>query len=154
MIYRTGSANRRECDIEIKHHVNPATGKPQTFPKKVCKGCLEEFQVLAPSHLYCSQSCAEVAHTDKELKRKYNISFETAVCMFEAQEGRCAICGERGFRINPNSTFLLCIDHCHDTGKVRGMLCHNCNRALGLLQENIESLKASIKYLESATTIS
>lgn len=47
----------------------------------------------------------------------------------------------------------LVVDHCHDTGIVRGLLCHNCNRALGLFKDKIEVLKNAIKYLEGATTI-
>ena len=47
----------------------------------------------------------------------------------------------------------LVVDHCHATGTVRGLLCHNCNRALGLLHDNTEVLLNAIKYLEGATTI-
>ena len=47
----------------------------------------------------------------------------------------------------------LVVDHCHATGKVRGLLCHNCNRALGLLKDKISVLKNAIQYLEGATTI-
>lgn len=41
----------------------------------------------------------------------------------------------------------LCLDHCHDTGRIRGVLCSNCNTALGLVHENIETLRNLIKYV-------
>jgi hypothetical protein len=47
----------------------------------------------------------------------------------------------------------LVVDHCHTGGQVRGLLCHNCNRALGLLQDSVPALKAAVKYLQGATTI-
>ena len=40
------------------------------------------------------------------------------------------------------------IDHCHDTGKIRGVLCNECNRGLGLLKDNKEILSNAIKYLD------
>ena len=41
-----------------------------------------------------------------------------------------------------------CIDHCHKTGKIRGLLCDTCNRALGLFKDDIQMLKNSVAYLE------
>jgi hypothetical protein len=48
----------------------------------------------------------------------------------------------------------LVVDHCHSSGEVRGLLCHNCNRALGLLKDSVDSLMRAARYLEGATTIS
>jgi len=45
----------------------------------------------------------------------------------------------------------LVVDHCHSTGKIRGLLCHNCNRALGLMQDNVETLQNAIDYLKTDT---
>lgn len=46
----------------------------------------------------------------------------------------------------------LVVDHCHDTGKIRGLLCHNCNRALGLLKDSVHTLESAIDYLEKTGT--
>jgi len=50
-------------------------------------------------------------------------------------------------------TSKLVVDHDHKTGDIRGMLCHNCNRALGLFKDSVVNLKSAIEYLEGATTI-
>lgn len=54
----------------------------------------------------------------------------------------CAACGAEGPKVR------LCIDHCHTTNKVRGLLCHQCNTALGLLQDNIDRVRQLEEYLE------
>ena len=75
-----------------------------------------------------------------ELKRKYNISLEEYNIILKNQNGCCAIC---------NMNKSLVVDHNHNTGKFRGLLCNNCITALGLLFDNIDYLKSSIKYLEN-----
>ncbi len=59
--------------------------------------------------------------------------------LFEVQHGKCAICNK--------TKKLLHVDHCHETGKVRGLLCYNCNNGLGRFKDNIEFLKTAINYL-------
>jgi len=78
------------------------------------------------------------------LLRRYGISQEQFVDLFEAQDGACAICGtsEPGGRRN-----TLHIDHCHDTGKVRGLLCNPCNLMLGLAKDNPAALTRAADYL-------
>lgn len=117
------------------------------FKRKPCKECAVEFQPIAPSHMCCSQTCQDLAFTRAYLRRNYNLTPEDWEAMFENQNHLCAICHKEGFKIDPASKNLLVVDHCHNTGKVRGLLCHNCNRALGLLQDDVESLKRAIDYL-------
>ena len=63
--------------------------------------------------------------------------------MHEEQAGRCAICARM---LGPGRHTN--VDHCHTTGKVRGLLCHKCNNGLGRFEDSIDSLKAAIQYLE------
>ncbi|MBM3661163.1 MAG: hypothetical protein FJW95_16895 [Actinobacteria bacterium] len=65
--------------------------------------------------------------------------------MLEAQGGGCAICG----RPEPEGGSLH-VDHDHETGAVRGLLCFRCNGALGNLDENVERLADAIAYLDAA----
>ena len=77
------------------------------------------------------------------LKRLYGITVEEYDAMLERQGGVCAICaGEetRGQR--------LAVDHCHATGKVRGLLCFSCNTTLGKFNDSQELLARAIKYLQ------
>lgn len=63
--------------------------------------------------------------------------------LLEAQGGVCAICG-----IPPTPKRALCVDHCHSTGKVRGLLCTKCNRTLGQYGDNPVLLRRMAQYLE------
>lgn len=72
--------------------------------------------------------------------RKYGITPEDYDQMFEVQQGLCAICAEA-------SDLRLHIDHDHETGKVRGLLCARCNPALGAFRDSPVLLQAAIDYL-------
>jgi hypothetical protein len=68
--------------------------------------------------------------------------------MLKKQNGVCAICGNKEIRKNNKGEIrALSVDHNHKTGKVRALLCGNCNQTLGIFNENIDVLKKMIKYL-------
>lgn len=79
------------------------------------------------------------------LKRRYSITVEDYSRMLAEQGGGCAICKSSDPK---NGKKNLCVDHCHSTGRVRGLLCGPCNRALGCFYDDISSLKRAISYLE------
>ena len=78
------------------------------------------------------------------LKRVYGITIDDYNDMFIEQGGSCAICGthQKEFK------FCLSVDHCHSTGKIRGLLCHRCNGGLGNFNDNPEILQNALKYLK------
>ena len=123
------------------------------FKEKACKECLTFFTPTAPSNLYCGDYCALVVKNRKMLATHYGITLEEWQSMYDKQRGMCYICRGIGFHMKECESCPLVIDHCHDTGLVRGLLCHNCNRALGLLQDDVSALHRAIEYLEGATTI-
>jgi Recombination endonuclease VII len=84
----------------------------------------------------------EIGHKSY-LKRTYGLTSEQYKGMLAAQNGVCAICEEKC-----NMNMNLCVDHDHITGKIRGLLCNSCNRALGLFKDKIKSLRAAAEYLE------
>lgn len=65
------------------------------------------------------------------LKRNFGITIDQFNKMFSAQGGCCLICGRHASEFKKS----LAVDHCHKTGKIRGLLCHHCNTAIGLLQD-------------------
>jgi len=77
----------------------------------------------------------------KSLMRFYKMTPEQYKELFERQEGKCAIC-----KIKPERK--LVVDHCHSTGKVRGLLCGKCNLGIGYLKDSIDFLSNAIKYLQ------
>ena len=76
------------------------------------------------------------------LQNSYGITTRDVESMRVEQDYKCKICGD------DESGRGLFVDHCHDTGAVRGLLCHTCNAGLGMAKDNIEILKSMIKYLE------
>lgn len=81
---------------------------------------------------------------DCYLKHKYSITLDDYNQMMSDQNGQCKICS----RDISNGGKSVHVDHCHDSGKVRGLLCDKCNRGLGYFDENSEWLKKAAKYLE------
>lgn len=76
------------------------------------------------------------------LQRNYGISSITYAKMLEEQNGLCAICQGECVRQT------LSVDHNHDTGKVRGLLCDRCNRGLGYFKDDPQLIEAAINYLK------
>ncbi|WP_422649574.1 endonuclease VII domain-containing protein [Cupriavidus sp. H18C1] len=80
--------------------------------------------------------------------RSYGIDYDRYISLLNEQGHVCALCGGEGFLMKGCHRVKLVVDHCHQTGRVRGLLCHNCNRALGLLQDDPAILRAAIDYLK------
>lgn len=81
------------------------------------------------------------------LKAIYGITLAEYNQLLEAQGGVCAICGRPERRVKFGKVMPLHIDHCHEARRVRGLLCHACNSAIGLLGEDPERLGKAIGYL-------
>lgn len=77
------------------------------------------------------------------LRRDYGIRIEDYESMLEAQNFSCAICKQNFTTF----TRLLSVDHCHNTGKIRGLLCRNCNTSIGLFQESETIILSALEYL-------
>ena len=81
---------------------------------------------------------------NKHLKATYNITRQEYMEMYTAQGGACAICSKHQTEFNKR----LSVDHCHNTGRIRALLCTHCNSMLGDAKDKIELLQAAITYLE------
>jgi len=83
---------------------------------------------------------------NRHLKRKYGLSAETYNNLLASQNGGCAICGAT----ECSSGAALAVDHCHRTGKVRGILCRDCNTTLGKFNDDRNRFFKAIEYLDRA----
>jgi hypothetical protein len=81
------------------------------------------------------------------LKTKYGITLEEYDQMLKAQNGKCAICGTR--KSGNKQTNRLAVDHDHETGFIRGLLCSACNSGLGNFKDKTQFLAKAILYLET-----
>lgn len=101
-----------------------------------CKECVRAY---AAEHRLRPKS------RNDRFKLQYGITLEEAEDLYHKQEGKCAICGE--FKGSLSKSAGLYIDHDHESGKVRGLLCNSCNVALGLMKDNPDLLKKAQFYL-------
>ena len=80
------------------------------------------------------------------LRKNYGITEADYMEMYLKQDGVCAIC-KKSSKLKSSR---LAVDHCHKTGKVRGLLCGQCNAGMGFLQDDIELLCRAIEYLKES----
>lgn len=86
------------------------------------------------------------------VKRKFGLEKEQFEEISKTQNNLCAICKNPEkimYRITRKRTEFLCVDHCHSTMKIRGLLCRSCNAGLGNFKDSLELLEAAITYLNS-----
>lgn len=89
-------------------------------------------------------------HRRYELKKKYGLTIDDYDRVYQEQGGRCAICGDQKAASTTGAgrgQDCLVIDHCHTSGAFRGLLCHNCNKVLGLMRDDPARLRAAAEYL-------
>jgi Recombination endonuclease VII len=85
----------------------------------------------------------------EQIKRKFNIDKQDYIKILEGQKYKCPIC-KIDLKLTANSLAFTCavVDHCHETSKVRGILCKRCNLLLGHANDSIDRLKGAIAYLK------
>ena len=128
---------------------------------KVCCTCkedkpLEEFSFLRGKPYARCKACdrerkkkerklRDHSQTDRKywLKKAYGLAPDDYIKLFDTAKGRCEICGIHQAELN----YHLVVDHCHKTGKIRGLLCKRCNSAIGLLDEDQARLDKCKEYL-------
>lgn len=150
------SYNRaRNCNFDYRPHSTPKTCSrcsrelsADEFPisRKVkggrsswCKDCHAEYA----AHKWRSDPKYIARLRNSQYRRKFGITLEQYEAMLVDQGGTCYVCKQ------PPNGRRLAVDHCHRTGRIRRLLCIECNRALGAVEDDPERLLALACYLES-----
>lgn len=84
-----------------------------------------------------------------ELRSKYNLSLEEYQALLDKQNGVCAICKTTNWGTRNGKAIAPSVDHCHKTGKVRGILCLRCNKSIGAFGDDIALLEVALTYLRN-----
>lgn len=132
------------------------------FQPRRCARCREKFTPIykvGSGYSYCGDcrsknrkkewanptSRARIALINKHSHRKrlYGLTVEAFEQMVANQNGKCPIC------LKNLSDLKIAVDHCHKTGKIRGVLCHRCNRGIGLFEDDSSQLSRAVSYLNT-----
>jgi len=112
---------------------------------RMCFECRNTYnQVKSKKFRTSNRDAALQIQRKSWLKRAYGVSPEQYNELFVDQAGCCAICGLHQAVLEKK----LCVDHDHDTGEVRGLLCSACNRGLGMFRDSEDLLNQAEKYLK------
>lgn len=138
----------RKCLIEqplSEFHVN---NRGYNTPCRTCES--KRYYAKRESRL---KARADYVKRNKEKisiqKNRAGASIEEFNALFVAQNGCCKICNVHQSKM----TRRISVDHCHETGKIRGLLCDKCNVAIGMLKDNISLLESAILYLKKAKEV-
>jgi hypothetical protein len=128
-----------------------AAGRKSSAKRRAARTEEGRAEALAYGRAYYRANY-ETRFLGRGFQKRYGITIEDFRRMWDAQDGKCAVCQvafpplARGDRSGDRAV----VDHDHSTGAVRGLLHSNCNKALGMLGDNISSLEGAIRYLNEA----
>jgi hypothetical protein len=135
--------NRTKLLVGQKEYASKNKEKIQTSRKQHYMENIEKNREYAKEYYYRNRDKMLKLNIDYQFKKRYGISLVDYNEMVEHQEGKCLICGTHKSSLDRSLT----VDHDHATGKVRGLLCYNCNLVLGNAKDNVNTLQKAIEYL-------
>lgn len=133
-----------KCKLELAEERFGKNSKSKDGLNYMCKSCMNQA-----SKDYHKNNPAKGRHSPQAkenkkwatIKRKYGITKEQHAALFAKQGNVCAICG--------NVPRKICVDHDHITDQVRGLLCLDCNLAVGLMKDKPEWVQQMVHYLQN-----
>ncbi len=131
-----------KCKIEkLEHEYHNYSFSPDRL-QYACKDC-QRKAALAYRRRHPER--ARLKDRRSHYKSKYGLTIPEYEGMFDSRSGLCDICHKAETKIHPNSKKLtpLVVDHNHDTGAIRGLLCNSCNRGLGYLRDSASILASA-----------
>lgn len=117
---------------------------------RTCRNCNEDNLINNSNQVNCT-ACINKYGKDRLMWiwKRYKITAKGVEILYNKQKGKCAICHkEVTIEKGSNPEEQACIDHDHSTGKIRGILCRKCNRALGQLGDSLETINGVVLYLK------
>ncbi len=146
---RKDSEDGLRCDC--KQCRKDKNTKKSDRPNRRCSTCKElkpntseHFHTLNNESGASTRSLCKVCHSKYQksykLMKHYGLTLEQYTKMIEDQHNCCSICEKKFDK--------LVVDHCHTTGKVRALLCNDCNTGLGMFKENKSTMLNAIKYID------
>ena len=165
---RKGICGVEDCDkphhakgMCENHYAKSRRDRGGTYTCSNCGKVFDTDRKRWTDNVYCSQQCkAGFRHGTPELsmisrrynfKKKFGLTIEGYEAMRNSQDARCALCGtnEPNGRVSKHTDeYWLHVDHDHETGQVRSLLCANCNTALGKMNDDPHLLRAAADYLD------
>lgn len=147
----TGLSKRKVLKVLVESGVHKISFKKVRDGFAVCTKCNRSLALeMFPNYTYSQYQCKDCYN---ELNHKYQIkklgcSVEQYEDLLKKQGGSCAICKKSVGHISCHGVRAkLSVDHNHETGKIRGLLCGKCNRGLGWFSDSIKTLYSAIRYL-------
>lgn len=131
----------------FERHTKRNKTKSVTYLRNRCKSC-REGKIVVPRQDKNSWGLTYNTYEYDRARlvlRNYGLTSEEYKELQSKQDGKCDICK---VEMTTEGGTRECVDHCHTTGKVRGLLCGRCNSGIGFLMDDIENLNAAIVYLE------
>ena len=115
--------------------------------EKICIVCGTSDGEFHGRLTWC-KDCHAVKQRDSHLKRNYGIDLAEYNELLAKQGGVCAICSNAEVVQIGRRPTSLSVDHCHETGRIRGLLCSTCNKGIGCLGDTPEGLELALNYLK------
>ncbi len=118
-----------------------------------CKGCVrkwyEENRPRFQKKKWDNYIRNPLKVRDNKLRTKFGITLEQYNELSNRQSNVCAVCFKPEVVKRKDKLKTLAVDHCHETGKIRGLLCSKCNMAIGLVKDNVDTLLKMVDYLKA-----
>ena len=114
--------------------------------------CKECDNIRRMKHKKDNPMSTHEANRNRQLLKRYGITLAEYEEMFKQQGCKCGICGvteNYSGHIGHRKEWSFSVDHCHTTGRIRGLLCNDCNRALGLFKDNTKTIQAALLWLDT-----
>lgn len=134
-----GEQNREYCKKYYREHREELIAKAREYRKKNSKLLAKKAKEYYENH--------KENYKEWQLRSIYGISSLDVSEMLIKQNNRCAICNKELTKIHKNGVLARYIDHNHTTGEVRGILCQQCNVALGMFNDDPELLRKAADYI-------